>query len=108
MSRISVPSQALIDAQAVNNPALTYGAQGIAGLGFTRLSSIDLLVNSTSSSSGRSLLYNLFAANPEEQNFIAFALSRANASAVEDDVEGSFAIGALATPRLFQLYPSKA
>ncbi|KAF8974567.1 aspartic peptidase domain-containing protein [Flammula alnicola] len=90
---IPVPSQAFLDADKVNNPAFGYGAQGIAGLGFTRLSSIDLEVNSTSSSTGRSLLYNLFAANPAEQNFIAFALQRS--SDPQDDVEGSFAIGEL-------------
>ncbi|KJA24479.1 hypothetical protein HYPSUDRAFT_38499 [Hypholoma sublateritium FD-334 SS-4] len=92
---ISVPSQALLDAQSVNNPAIGYGAQGIAGLGFTRLSSIDLLVNSTGSSAGRSLLFNLFAANPDEQNFIAFALSRTSVTGLTDEVEGSFAIGEL-------------
>jgi saccharopepsin len=39
------------------------------GLGFTSLSRIDALVNKTGSSSGRSLLYNLFSDNPNEPNF---------------------------------------
>ncbi|KDR83745.1 hypothetical protein GALMADRAFT_236101 [Galerina marginata CBS 339.88] len=90
---ISVPSQAFLDAEKVDNPALGYGAQGIAGLGFTRLSSIDQMVNSTGNSTGRSLLYNLFATNPSEPNFIAFALQRS--SEPGDDVEGSFSIGEL-------------
>jgi saccharopepsin len=77
--------------QQVNNPAIGYGAQGIAGLGFTRLSNIDLLLNSTKSDAGRSLLFNLFAANPNEQNFIAFALQRETDT--DSDVEGSFAVG---------------
>lgn len=89
--RIAVPSQALIDADQVKNPALGYGAEGIAGLGFTRLSNIDMKVNGTNSAAGRSLLYNLFETNPSEPNFIAFALQRS--SEPEDDVEGSFSIG---------------
>lgn len=94
-SRISIPSQALLDTDKVNNPAIGYGAQGIAGLGFTRLSSIDLAINSTSSSAGRSMLFNLFAAHPDEQNFIAFSLQRIldDGSEDSDSVEGTFAIG---------------
>lgn len=88
---ITVPSQALLDAESVNNPALGYGAQGIAGLGFTRLSTIDSQVNGTHNSTGRSLLFNLFASNPSEPNFIAFALQRS--SEPGDDVEGTFSIG---------------
>ncbi|PPQ98541.1 hypothetical protein CVT24_004032 [Panaeolus cyanescens] len=88
---IAVPSQAFIDANNVRNPALEYGAQGIAGLGFTKLSAVDLTLNRTSQGSGRSLLYNLFAANPSEPNFIAFALQRSKQP--DDDVEGSFSIG---------------
>ncbi|KAF5321097.1 hypothetical protein D9619_000938 [Psilocybe cf. subviscida] len=90
---IPVPSQAFLDVQQVNNPAIGYGAKGIAGLGFTRLSNIDLLLNSTKSDAGRSLLFNLFEANPNEQNFIAFALQRETSQ--DDEVEGSFAIGEL-------------
>jgi hypothetical protein len=44
------------------------------GLGFTSLSRIDALVNKTGSSSGRSLLYNLFSDNPNEPNFMAISL----------------------------------
>lgn len=78
-----------------NNPALQFGALGTLGLGFTSLSTIDALVNGTDSSSGRSVLYNLFAAHPDEPNFIAFALQRSLADGVgtADDVEGSFSIG---------------
>lgn len=52
-------------------------------------------MNGTSSSAGRSLLYNLFAAHPAEPNFIAFSLQRTTANGVgaADDVEGSFAVG---------------
>lgn len=88
---IAVPKQAFLDAQDVMNPAMGYGAQGIAGLGFNRLSSIDLVVNETQQSTGRSLLFNLFEANPTEPNFIAFALQRS--SDTSDEVEGSFSIG---------------
>ncbi|KAF8165350.1 aspartic peptidase A1 [Crassisporium funariophilum] len=90
---ISVPSQAFVDASTANNPALGFGAQGIAGLGFTRLSSIDLALNGTQQSTGRSLLYNLFEANPAEPNFIAFALSRKGEAGSVNEVEGSFSIG---------------
>lgn len=88
---ISIPSQAFLDVASVINPATGYGAVGIVGLGFTSLSTIDALVNSTGSSTGRSLLYNMFADNPSEPNFISFALQRS--SEPDDEVEGSFAIG---------------
>jgi saccharopepsin len=90
---ISVSNQAFLDAEDVKNPAMSYGAQGIAGLGFNRLSSIDLVINETQQSTGRSLLFNLFETNPTEPNFIAFALQRN--SDTTDDVEGSFSIGEL-------------
>lgn len=90
---IPVPNQAFLDAEVVRNPALGYGAQGIAGLGFNRLSSIDLVINDTQQSTGRSLLFNLFESNPTEPNFIAFALQRT--SDKSDAVEGSFSIGEL-------------
>jgi hypothetical protein len=67
---------------------LTYGAAGIAGLGFSKLSS---LMNRTNSSTGQSLLYNLFAANQSTPNFIAFALQRETQPG--DDVQGIFSIG---------------
>jgi saccharopepsin len=63
------------------------------GLGFTSLSSIDAVVNKTGSSSGRSLLYNLFSANPKEPNFIAVSLQRS--TDLTDDVQGTFLIGEL-------------
>lgn len=90
-----VPSQVLLDATTVKNPAMTYGAAGIAGLGFSRLSS---LLNSTNSSTGQSLLYNLFAANQSTPNFIAFALQRETQPG--DAVEGTFSIGKLCYPTI--------
>ncbi|KAJ7781244.1 aspartic peptidase domain-containing protein [Mycena metata] len=82
---------AILDVSNANNPALGYGADGLVGLGFTSLSSIDSAVNKTGASTGRSLLYNLFRDNPSEPNFIAFALQRS--SDATDTVEGSFSIG---------------
>lgn len=73
------------------NPALSYGAEGILGLGFTSLSTIDALVNRTKSDRGRSLLYTMFEDNKSQPNFIAFALQRSTHE--EDDVDGSFSIG---------------
>ena len=73
------------------NPALSYGALGIVGLGFTSLSTIDALVNHTGTDSGRSLLYNAFKDNPTEPNYIGFALQRSTQP--DDDVEGTFSIG---------------
>ncbi|KAF5388318.1 hypothetical protein D9615_000408 [Tricholomella constricta] len=90
-ANLSIPSQAFLDVSAAQNPALGYGANGIVGLGFTSLSTIDALVNHSSSSSGRSLLYNMFEANPKEPNFLSFALQRSTEAG--DEVEGSFAIG---------------
>ncbi|RDB22850.1 Aspartic protease [Hypsizygus marmoreus] len=90
-ANLSIPSQAFLDVTAAKNPALGYGASGIVGLGFTSLSTIDGLVNSTSSSTGRSLLYNMFEANPEEPNFLAFALQRSTEA--DDEVVGSFSVG---------------
>jgi saccharopepsin len=90
---ISVSHQAYLDASSAQNPAITYGASGIIGLGFTSLSTIDALVNKTGSSSGRSLLYNLFNHNPTEPNFITFSLQRSTDAV--DDVQGTFLIGEL-------------
>ncbi|EAU84781.1 hypothetical protein CC1G_00300 [Coprinopsis cinerea okayama7 len=90
---ITAPRQAFLDADSAYNPALGLGADGVVGLGFNRLSSIDHELNKTGATSGRSLLYNLFDANPEEPNFIAFALHRDIDGEDEDEVEGSFAIG---------------
>ncbi|KAF7776156.1 hypothetical protein Agabi119p4_4549 [Agaricus bisporus var. burnettii] len=91
---LKVDKQALLDVDAADNPVLGYGLDGICGLGFDSLSSIDYGVNQTSSDSGRSLLHNLFALNPSEPNFIAFSLHRSTAGGGDDDdVEGSFSIG---------------
>lgn len=86
-----MPKQAFIDVDQADNPVLGYGLNGIAGLGFTALSNIDYAVNATSSDTGRSLLYNLFAINPSEPNFLAFSLLRSTDPS--DEVEGSFSIG---------------
>jgi len=87
---ISVPSQAFLDVSSAQNPALSYGAIGLLGLGFDSLSNIDLIVNATGASTGRSLLYNLFQDNPSEPNFIALSLQ---STSDDDQVTGSFAIG---------------
>ena len=92
--------QAFIDASQANNPILSYGVNGIVGLGFTKLSSIDNQLNKSGQSDGKALLYNLFADNPSEPNFIAFALQRATVAG--GDVEGSFTIG---TGRSSYTYP---
>ena len=89
---ISVASQAFVVADSVNNPAIGYGASGIFGFGFTQLSSVDSLINSTRQSTGGNLLYNLFLHNPSEPNFIAFFLQRST-DPVEDGLQGSFSIG---------------
>ncbi|KAF5369897.1 hypothetical protein D9758_001054 [Tetrapyrgos nigripes] len=89
---ISVKKQGFLDVSSAQNPALGYGANGILGLGFTSLSTVDALVNSTGFDTGRSLLYNLFEDNPSEPNFIAFALQRTKEDN-QDDVEGSFSVG---------------
>ncbi|KAJ7507805.1 aspartic peptidase domain-containing protein [Mycena galericulata] len=88
---INVASQALLDVSSANNPALGYGADGLVGLGFTSLSSIDHAVNATGASTGRSLLYNLFQDNPSEPNYIAFSLQRSTDPS--DTIQGTFSIG---------------
>ena len=93
--------QAYLDVQNANYPALGRGANGLLGLGFTSLSDIDSELNKTRSSSGRSLLYNMFEDNPADPNFIAFSLQRSTASG-EDDIEGTFAIGRAS--HVFQLF----
>ncbi|KAG6331747.1 hypothetical protein ID866_7341 [Astraeus odoratus] len=87
---ISVAKQAFLNVSSAQNPALSYGAQGIVGLGFDSLSTIDAVINGTGSSEGRTLLYNLFQDNPSEPNFIAFSLQ---SSSDDDGVTGSFSIG---------------
>ncbi|KAI0776052.1 acid protease [Trametes elegans] len=88
---INVSKQAFIDASEVTNPIVSYGVDGIVGLGFTKLSSIDVALTGAGKSDGKSLLYNLFADNPKEPNFVAFALQRTTEKG--GDVEGSFSIG---------------
>jgi hypothetical protein len=88
---IPVPSQAFVDAETVDNPALSYGANGVVGLGFNSLSSIDSLLNRSQQSTGGTLLYNLFLVNPSEPNFIAFSLQRT--SDPGNYVQGNFSIG---------------
>ncbi|KAF8222162.1 acid protease [Tricholoma matsutake] len=88
---LSIPKQALLDVSKGQNPALSYDGSGIAGLGFTSLSTIDAIVNSSSESTGRSLLYNLFDANPREPNFLAFSFQRS--TEVGGEIQGSFSIG---------------
>ncbi|KAH7929443.1 acid protease [Leucogyrophana mollusca] len=88
---ISIPKQAFLDVSSAQNPALSYGADGILGLGFTSLSTVDALVNSTGASTGRTLLYNLFQDNPSEPNFIAFSLE--STTDAGDTIAGSFSVG---------------
>ncbi|QRV72918.1 aspartyl protease [Ceratobasidium sp. AG-Ba] len=90
----NVSSQAFMMATSSNNPILEWGAQGLVGLGVNSLSTIDQLVNSTGSSWGRSLLYNIFAQSPTTPNFIAFLLQRSG-DAASLSSEGSFAVGEL-------------
>ncbi|KAH7914358.1 aspartic peptidase domain-containing protein [Hygrophoropsis aurantiaca] len=88
---IPISKQAFLDVSSAQNPALSYGANGILGLGFTSLSTVDALVNSTGASTGRTLLYNLFQDNPNEPNFIAFSLD--STTDTGDTIAGSFAVG---------------
>lgn len=88
---IKITSQGYIDVTSAQNPALGYGAAGIAGLGFTSLSTVDALVNHTGADTGRSLLFNAFDDNPSEPNYIAFSLQRD--ADPDHDVQGTFSIG---------------
>ncbi|KAI0921265.1 hypothetical protein AcW2_006291 [Taiwanofungus camphoratus] len=88
---VSVPSQALLDVSDASNPALSYGADGIIGLGFDSLSTVDALVNRTGASTGRTFLHNAFAQNPKEPNFISFSLQ--DDADPNDSVQGFFSIG---------------
>jgi saccharopepsin len=99
VDRVSVPQQAFLDSSSAQNPALSYDADGILGLGFTSLSTIDALVNMTNSSTGRSLLYNLFLDNPKEPNFIAFSLERT--SDQNDSADGTFSVGRWLEPLVY-------
>lgn len=91
LSSIKVKDQAFIDATVASNPIINYGVSGIVGLGFTKLSTIDGALQKAGINDGKSLLYNLFLENPDEPNFIAFALQRTVEHA--GDVEGSFTVG---------------
>ena len=90
--RIQVTNQSFLDVSVANNPALSYDAQGMLGLGFTSLSNIDRLLNQTGSSAGRSFLFNAFSANPQEPNFISFVLSRSSDDQIDDEVNGAMTI----------------
>lgn len=90
-SGVTVPNQALLAASSAVNPALSYGAEGILGLGFTQLSTIDALVNRTGASTGRSFLYNAFRDNLQTPNFISLALERASDTA--DEIQGVITVG---------------
>lgn len=88
---ITIATQAFLDVSSATNPALSYGASGILGLGFTSLSNIDATVNKSGGDWGRSLLYNAFLNQPEEDNYITFALQRSEEA--DDDVQGVFTVG---------------
>ncbi|KZT12774.1 acid protease [Laetiporus sulphureus 93-53] len=88
---IEVKSQAFMDVSSASNPALAYGAVGIIGLGFDSLSNVDALVNRSGSDTGRTFLYNAFAQDKSEPNFISFSLQ--DIDDTYDDVEGYFSIG---------------
>lgn len=98
MSSVPVKSQAFIDAHDIDNPISSAGVAGIVGLGFSKLSNVDAVLSNEGQTTGRSLLYNVFAENPKEPNFIAFSLQRQLEPG--SDVEGSFSIGKLARERL--------
>lgn len=87
---ITIPQQAYLNVSTAQNPALSYGAQGILGVGFDSLSTIDAAFNQSGSSSGRTLLYNLFHDNPSEPNFITFSLQSISDG---DGVQGTFTVG---------------
>lgn len=90
--RVHVANQSFLDVSVANNPALSYGAQGMLGLGFTSLSNIDRLLNQTGSSAGRSFLFNAFSVNPKEPNFISFVLSRSSDDQLGDELNGTMTI----------------
>lgn len=93
-SSYDIPDQAYLQFKEGANPVLHFGAVGIVGLGFTTLSHIDAAVDTGGVTWGRSLLYNIFALNPTEPNFIAMALERE--SDALNTVQGSLGVGELA------------
>lgn len=90
----NVSSQAFMMATSANNPILSWGAEGLLGLGGNTLSTIDKLVNGTGNSWGRTVLYNIFAQSPTTPNYIAFLLQRSESESTVSS-EGSFTIGEL-------------
>lgn len=80
-----------MDVTAASNPALSYGANGIIGLGFDSLSTIDALVNHSGSATGRTFLYNAFQQNKSEPNLISFTLE--DDADPDDSIQGYFSIG---------------
>lgn len=88
---IEIASQAFMDVSSAANPALSYGADGIIGLGFDSLSTIDALVNHSGAATGRTFLYNAFEQDKTEPNFISFSLQ--DDADPDDDVQGFFSIG---------------
>ncbi|OSX60436.1 hypothetical protein POSPLADRAFT_1058599 [Postia placenta MAD-698-R-SB12] len=94
---IEVESQAFMDVTAASNPALSYGANGIIGLGFDSLSTIDALVNHSGSATGRTFLYNAFQQNKSEPNFISFTLE--DDADPDDSIQGYLLARARAGPR---------
>ncbi|KAG8796977.1 hypothetical protein FRC17_007895, partial [Serendipita sp. 399] len=86
-----IPDQAYLAFQSGNNPVMHFGAVGIVGLGFTGLSHLDAAVEADWA---KSLLYNIFAQNPSEPNFIAMALERE--SDAVNTVQGSLGVGEIA------------
>lgn len=91
----TVTSQALLAATSSDNPIFQSGADGILGLGFSSLSEIDATVSTTAgsggTSSGNPFLYNAFAQDTSQPNYLAFALERKNG--LTSDQETSFSIG---------------
>ncbi|KAG8974890.1 hypothetical protein FRB90_009687, partial [Tulasnella sp. 427] len=87
----TVPAQAVLQVTSSDNPVFSFGADGILGLGFTSLSSVDRVVTAAGGDYGHDFLYNAFAQNTSAPNFIAFQLERKNGLA--SDAESVFAIG---------------
>ncbi|KIY73636.1 acid protease [Cylindrobasidium torrendii FP15055 ss-10] len=88
---VSISQQAYLDVESADNPALSYDATGLVGLGFNSLSKIDGILNDTGSDDGRTLLYNLFSSDPSTNNYITFAFQRSTDDS--EDVEGGLTIG---------------
>ncbi|KAF8338778.1 aspartic peptidase domain-containing protein [Cantharellus anzutake] len=89
----NVPNQALLVADTFNNPVTSFGAVGIMGLGFPSLSNIENAISKTGGNWGKTFLYNAFAQNTSEPNYITFSLTRAENGTLLD--EGGFTIGEL-------------